>query len=172
MNTNQLVSSWYDEFGTMIFTYILMNTKDYYLAEDILQEVFIKAYKNYDSYQANSSFKTWIFKIAQNTTIDFMRKKNALKYYIELTLNERDTKPLPEQILQLNEEELQLYHAIQTLKLHLRQVILLRKIKGFSTKETAEILNWSESKVKSNLKRGLVELRKSLVEGGFEYEGI
>lgn len=172
MNTNQLVSSWYEEFGTMIFTYILMNTKDYYLAEDILQEVFIKAYKNYDSYQANSSFKTWIFKIAQNTTIDFMRKKNALKYYIELTLNERDTKPLPEQILQLNEEELQLYHAIQTLKLHFRQVILLRKIKGFSTKETAEILNWSESKVKSNLKRGLVELRKSLVEGGFEYEGI
>lgn len=172
MNTNQLVSSWYDEFGTMIFTYILMNTKDYYLAEDILQEVFIKAYKNYDSYQANSSFKTWIFKIAQNTTIDFMRKKNALKYYIELTLNERDTKPLPEQILQLNEEEIQLYHAIQTLKLHFRQVILLRKIKGFSTKETAEILNWSESKVKSNLKRGLVELRKSLVEGGFEYEGI
>lgn len=172
MNTNQLVSSWYDEFGTMIFTYILMNTKDYYLAEDILQEVFIKAYKNYDSFQSNSSFKTWLFKIAQNTTIDFMRKKNVLKYYIELTLNERDKKPLPEQMLQLNEEEIQLYHAIQSLKLHFRQVILLRKIKGFSTKETAEILNCSESKVKSNLKRGLVELRKTLVERGFEYEGI
>ncbi|MGE7921218.1 RNA polymerase sigma factor [Viridibacillus sp. NPDC093762] len=172
MNSNQLISSWYEELGTTIFTYIYMNTKDYHSAEDILQEVFLKAYKNYDTFKGHSSFKTWIFSIAQNTTIDYLRKKNILKHFMELTFNERDSSPLPEQIMQLNDDELHLHHALQTLKLDFRQVILLRKIKCFSTKETAEILGWSENRVKTNLKRGLVELKKQLIIGGFEYEGI
>jgi RNA polymerase sigma-70 factor (ECF subfamily) len=48
----------------------------------------------------------------------------------------------------------------------------LRKLKEFSTKETAEVLGWSESKVKSTLLRGLKELKNILIEGGFEYEAI
>lgn len=161
MNDEKLVSGWYEEFGTSIFTYIFMNTKDYHLAEDILQEVFIKAYKNHKNFNVNSSFKTWIFKIAQNTTTDYFRKRNIFKYFKELTFNMLDSNPLPDDILQLNEDGMHLYHALQKIKLDYRQVIMLRKIKGFSTKETAEILGWTESKVKTNLKRGLNELKKN-----------
>lgn len=172
MNYEKLISSWYEEFGTSIFTYIYMNIKDYHLAEDILQEVFIKAYRNYENFKNESSFKTWIFAIAQNTTIDYFRKKNIMMYFKELTFNMLDTKPLPEEIIQLNEDEMQLYYALQKIKLDYRQVIMLRKLKGFSTKETAKILGWTESKVKTNLKRGLDALKNKLLLGGFEYEEI
>ena len=116
--------------------------------------------------------KTWIFTITQNTTVDYLRKKNIFKYFKELTFNIQDTQPLPDEVVQLNENEMQLYYALQKVKLDYRQVILLRKIKGFSTKETASILGWSESKVKTNLKRGLEQLKEQLVRGGFNYEEI
>ncbi len=172
LDLEEQISNWYEEFGNSIFTYIYFNTKDYYLAEDILQEVFIKAYKNYGEFKEKSSLKTWIFTITQNTTVDYLRKKNIFKYFKELTFNIQDTQPLPDEVVQLNENEMQLYYALQKVKLDYRQVILLRKIKGFSTKETASILGWSESKVKTNLKRGLEQLKEQLVRGGFNYEEI
>lgn len=94
MDLEEQISNWYEEFGNSIFTYIYFNTKDYHLAEDILQEVFIKAYKNYGEFKEKSSLKTWIFTITQNTTVDYLRKKNIFKYFKELTFNIQDTQPL------------------------------------------------------------------------------
>ncbi|RBP03872.1 RNA polymerase sigma factor (sigma-70 family) [Rossellomorea aquimaris] len=74
--------------------------------------------------------------------------------------------PLPEQIVEMNEESEELYKAIQQLKPTYKHVIILRKLKEFSTTETAHVLNWSESKVKMTLRRALVELEKVLTRGG------
>lgn len=74
--------------------------------------------------------------------------------------------PLPEQIIEMNEEAEELYRAIQQLKTTYKHVIILRKLKEFSTAETAHVLNWSESKVKMTLSRAMVELEKVLTRGG------
>lgn len=59
-----------------------------------------------------------------------------------------------------------LYEAIRRLKLSYQEVLILRKIKEFSIKETAEILNWTENKVKITTSRALAPLKKNCRKGG------
>lgn len=172
MNTQETIAKWYDEYGDSVFSYILMMIKDYQQAEDLTQETFIKAFRKHYTFSHNSSTKTWLFSIAQNTTKDYLRKRNPLRHYFSLSLNERDVSPLPHQMMEMNEQEEIIFHALQNLKPNYRQVIIFRKLKEFSTKETAEILGWSESKVKSTLQRGIKELKNKLIEGGNDYEAI
>lgn len=140
--------------------------RDYQQAEDLTQETFLKAYRYQQQFEQKSSVKTWLFSIAHNVTKDYFRKKHPLQYYLGLTMEEKDYKLIPEQIIAMKFQNEQLYRAIQQLKPSYRQVIILRKLKEFSTKETALVLNWSESKVKMNLKRALVELKNELIRGG------
>lgn len=167
---NEEITGWFDEFGESILTYIVMMVKDYQQAEDLTQETFIKAYRNRQQFEGKASVKTWLFSIAHNVTKDHFRKKHPLQHYFGLTSAEKDWRPLPEQIVVLHEQHEQLYRAIQQLKPTYRHVVILRKIKEFSTAETANILNWSESKVKMTLKRALSELMDELIKRGDTYE--
>lgn len=164
------LSSWVDTYGDSVLTYILLMVGDYQHAEDLTQETFIKAFRHQQKFEQNSSVKTWLFSIAHNVTKDFFRKKHPLQHYLNLTVDERDDKPIPEQLVVMSFQTEQLYKAIQQLKPTYRHVIVLRKLKEFSTVETAIILNWTESKVKMTLKRALVELKKELIEGGVSNE--
>ncbi|WNF23417.1 RNA polymerase sigma factor [Mesobacillus jeotgali] len=160
------LTKWFDEYGESVLTYIILMVRDYQQAEDLTQETFLKAYRHQQQFEQKSSVKTWLFSIAHNVTKDYFRKKHPLQYYLGLTMEEKDYKQIPEQIIAMKFQNEQLYRAIQQLKPSYRQVIILRKLKEFSTKETALVLNWSESKVKMNLKRALVELKNELIRGG------
>lgn len=157
---------WFDDYGESILTYILLMVRDYQQAEDLTQETFLKAFKHKQQFKQEASVKTWLFSIAHNVTKDYFRKKHPLQHYLGLTMAEKDYEPLPEQILTMNFQTEQLYRAIQQLKPSYKHVIILRKLKEFSTAETALVLNWSESKVKMTLKRALVELKDELIKGG------
>jgi len=164
------LTEWFDQYGESVLTYILLMVRDYQQAEDLTQETFIKAYKHQQQFEHKSSVKTWLFSIAHNTTVDYFRKKHPIQHFLGLTIEEKDYKPLPEQIVTMNDQTEQLYRTIQQLKPSHRQVIILRKLKEFSTAETAYVLNWSESKVKMTLKRALEELRRKLIQGGITDE--
>ncbi|MEK3953783.1 RNA polymerase sigma factor [Psychrobacillus sp. FSL K6-1464] len=166
------LTKWFDEYGESILIYILLIVRDYQSAEDLTQETFIKAYKNQQKFEQKSTVKTWLFSIAFNVTKDYFRKKHPLQHYLGLTMAEKDYKPIPEQIVAMNDQTEQLYRSLQQLKPSYRHVIILRKLKEFSTAESALVLNWSESKVKMTLKRALAELRNELIEGGFTYENF
>lgn len=172
MQTSETLADWYDDHGEAVFTYILMMVRDYQLAEDLTQETFVKAYRHLDQFQYQSSSKTWLFRIAKNATKDYFRKKNPLKHYFKLTQTERDPSPLPSELMETSEQDEALFCSLQDLKPTYRQVTTLRMLKEFSTKETAEILGWSESKVKSTLARALKELKAELIKGGFDYDAI
>lgn len=160
------LTKWFDEYGESVLSYILLMVRDYQEAEDLTQETFIKAFRHQQQFEQKSSEKTWLFSIAHNVTKDYFRKKHPLQHYFGLTMEEKDYMPIPEQIVAMNIQMEQLYRAIQQLKPSYRHVIILRKLKEFSTAETAHILNWSESKVKMTLKRALVELKKGLIIRG------
>lgn len=164
------LSKWFDEYGESILSYILLMVRDYQQAEDLTQETFIKAYRHQQQFEQKSSVKTWLFSIAHNVTKDYFRKKHPLQHYLGLTMEEKDYKPIPEQIIAMNFQIEQLYRAIQQLKPSYRHVIILRKLKELSTAETALVLNWSESKVKMTLKRALVELKNELIKRGVTNE--
>lgn len=161
------ISDWYDLHSTSILGFILFMVNDYQQAEDLTQETFVKAYIYFDTYKRQSSEKTWLFSIAHNVTIDYLRKRKPMLVLKEIFLLLEDKTSLPEEKIELKEESFELYKGLSRLKDSYRKIIILRKIKGFSTADTAIILNWSESKVKSTLSRALNSLKKELIKEGY-----
>ncbi len=92
--------------------------------------------------------------------------------FIPFVPNERirDEVVLPEEFLIKGEGFSALYQALYKIKLEYREAIILRYLEELSVKETAELLGWSEAKVKNNTARGLRTLRKYLGEEGVTYE--
>jgi RNA polymerase sigma-70 factor, ECF subfamily len=159
------ISKWFYQFNKDIYHFLL-----YYVGtgdiEDLVQEVFIRAIKSFDSYQGNASPKTWLFSIARHVAIDEIRKRKRSRINVINDYNQLDIKDEknPETILQLTEDNKKLYNAIQSLKSNYREVIILRAIKELSVLETAEVLHWNENKVRISYHRALKALKKKREE--------
>lgn len=142
----------------IIYHFILRMTRNKEESEDLTQEVFIKAYKGLVNYKGEAPFKTWLYSIAKNSTYDHFRKKQTL-----MCLNENDRlekeELLPENIIEMEEQKQILYRAIMELKPSYRDIVILRKVKGYQTSESASILGWTEAKVKVTLHRALLTLK-------------
>lgn len=164
------LEEWYDAHSDAVFKYICMMTRDYQQSEDLIQETFIRAYRAYDTFERKAETRTWLFRIAHNVTVDYLRKNKPLRMLESFLLNKKDTSLPPEDILEMRESITQIYKALGNLKATYREVIILRKIKGFSITEASVILGWSENKVKVTLHRALPLLQKELDKEDFLYE--
>ncbi len=152
------------------FVYRLTNnTED---AEDITQEIFIKVWKNIKQYDQNYSVKTWLFAIARNTTIDWLRKKRDLVFSdFETSEGENilldtltDPMPLSDEIMARAEDKKFLDHALSKLPLMYREVIVLRYQDGLTFNEIGNVVGKPLDTVKSQHRRALIALRKLLTE--------
>ncbi|MCM3741435.1 RNA polymerase sigma factor [Oceanobacillus luteolus] len=168
--TKEEITDWYHLYSESIFKYILMMIHDYQMAEDLTHDTFIKAYKNHHTFQHKAQPKTWLFSIAHNLTIDYIRKQKPLRILQEIFTAKKTSVPSPDDIVEIRESSIQLYRALSKLKSSYREVIILRKIKEFSIRETSEILNWSEGKVKTTLYRAIPALEKELLKEGYPHE--
>ena len=150
---------YFDEHDEAVFHFIYFLVGHKETAEDLTQETFLRALKT-PNYRGDAQVKTWLITIARNTVYDFFRRKKLLKFVPFLAHNEKiDHTYTPENWLDKQSTAYVLYEALGNLKFEYREAIVLRKIEGFSIKETAHILQWSESKVKNNTERGLKALR-------------
>ena len=141
-------------------------------AEDVLQETFIKAYDHIENFEGRSKISTWLYRIAVNEALMLLRKRKDGITSIDQGLETDDGEILPRQILDwccLPEKELMRHEvrehiqdAIETLSDANRAAFLLRDVEGLSTRETAEVLNISESAVKVRLMRARMQLREDL----------
>jgi RNA polymerase sigma-70 factor, ECF subfamily len=155
------ISEWFYLYNKDIYHFLVhyIGSSD---VEDLVQEVFIRAIKSFETYQKKSSPKTWLFSIARNVGIDEIRKRKRLRMKQMIWfLGEQTEKETPEKMLQLNENNRLLYQAIQSLKSNYRDVIILRGIKELSVSETASILNWNENKVRITYHRALKTLQNA-----------
>ncbi|WP_372868953.1 RNA polymerase sigma factor [Planomicrobium okeanokoites] len=164
------ISAWYEQHSGAIFRYIVLMVRDNQLAEDLTQETYIKAFRYYDTFERKANPKTWLFRIAHNLTVDHLRKQKPIETLKELLFMGSKPDTLPEDIVEIKENSKELYNALGRLKNSHREIIILRKIREFSIQETAEILNWSESKVKSTLFRAIPALEEQLIKEGITYE--
>lgn len=141
-------------------------------AEDITQETFIKAWKNLKKFDAEKNFKTWLFSIAKNTAIDFLRQKKTVPFSAfenkdnenSLTDNLADPAPLPPEIFEQKDLSLKLAAATEKLDEKHRLILLLRYTEHFTFREIAEILQEPLDTVKSRHRRGLIALKEILTE--------
>ncbi|WP_246483828.1 RNA polymerase sigma factor [Heyndrickxia vini] len=161
------IEEWYERYSDAIFKYILLMVKDYQLAEDLTHETFMKAYTKHQTFKQDASPKTWLFTIARNVTLDDLRKRKPIMLFKDVFNSKKDKQPSPEEIVQIKETSQELVKALGEIKTSYREVIILRKIKGFSIEETSKILNWSESKVKSTLFRAVPALEKQMLKEVF-----
>ena len=155
----------YEKYHADLFQFLFYMVNNRELAEDLVQEVYIKVLKSYDRFEGKSSEKTWMFSIARNVAIDFFRKKTSLKEQLLDNFNLHvkslnDQNPLPEEITLANEEIKQVYRGLQCCSFEQRIVILYRYFQDFSIADTATALGWSESKVKTTQHRAIKKLRK------------
>ncbi|MBX0359561.1 RNA polymerase sigma factor [Halobacillus sp. Nhm2S1] len=156
---NQNLESWYEEYSQDIFNFLVYynQTDD---VDDLLQEVFFKAWKKRFTFKGDSSPKTWLFSIARRVSIDSFRKQK-LKHLFRLQENPKDT-DTPEKRLMDKEEVIELYTAIRNLKRSYREVVICRGILELSTNETAEVLQWSNEKVDTTYHRAKTKLGETL----------
>lgn len=130
-------------------------------ADDFVQDVFLKAMRTWDRFQHQSTSRTWLWSIARHTMKDKMRK-------IKRTGKRQDTAVIDELMDKRTESDtdaaLTLEWAIRKLSVPYRQVIVLRLIQDKSSAEVAEILGWSDPKVRVTLHRATQQLRALLTD--------
>ena len=130
-------------------------------AEDLTIEAFGKAFRNLDSYTPNYAFSTWLFKIATNNCIDFIRKKQASPSLMDshpdnledITSNIQSDSPDPEEILINQQKVIQLREIVNQLKPGYKSLIELRYFKEYSYEEISVALNIPIGTVKAQLYR-------------------
>lgn len=171
-----------DAFGLLVEKY---QTKVYNLALrmcgneddafDLSQDSFLRAWKSLGSFQFESSFSTWLFRLSSNICLDFLRAKKR-RAAVSLTmvsdedeetqLDLPDSGPTPEEAALAAEDRQILMRAINSLPADQRQIITLRAINDLSYTQIAEILNIQEGTVKSRLSRARTALRNKLLQNG------
>lgn len=146
-----------------IYYFLLYFTGRQEDAEDMVQEVFSRLLKILPKYDGRVTMKTWLFSIAKHVAIDQYRKQKWQRLFSDSWLALMTTKEgLPEEVLDTKEEMDSVQRALQKLAPDQRIVVILRYIKEYSVKETAEILAIPETKVRVDCHRGLKALQNIL----------
>ncbi len=140
-------------------------------AYDMAQEAFLRVFKSLHRFRGNSSFSTWLYRVASNVCLDFLRKRKRSPVYISIdeSLTGEDGEyqrqfedgysPDPEELVSRVEMQEAIQEQIGTLSDDHRLVILLRDAQGRTYQEIADILQISIGTVKSRLYRARRELR-------------
>jgi RNA polymerase sigma-70 factor (ECF subfamily) len=137
-------------------------------AEDVLQDTFLRAFRGIKSFKGNSTFSTWIYRIAANSALMRLRKKQLPTVSIEdasereTPINITDWRPGPVEQLLSRETLRAMEDAIESLPPEFRQVFVLRDVEELSNAEVAEILDLSVAAVKSRLHRARLKVRDRL----------
>jgi len=155
-----------------IYSFVYQYASNPQDAQDITQEVFIKIWRSSRRFNQKKSFKTWIFSIAKNTTIDFFRKKKAIPFSVFENAEGNnavidmlvDTAPIPDKLFEQASITRMLNSAMNKLSLKYRMVLSLHYNDHFTFREIAEILSESINTVKTHHRRGIAILRRFLKE--------
>lgn len=165
----------YDTYAPRIYRLAIGILTDTQQADTVVQETFIKLIKHIDQFEGRSRISTWLYRVAYNHSLGILRRARPM---IDLDeVNEElfipaamvDWSDIPDTELSNQEAMQQVQNAIEMLSPALKAVFVLRDIEELSTRETASILQISESAVKVRLHRARLVLRETLAEYFEEY---
>lgn len=162
-----------EKYQSMVFRTCMGFLHDKEEAEDITQDVFIQVYQNLPRFKGDSSFSTWIYRIAINTSLNKIRstQKNFLMQRFESFRNEEKLQTLqvsipdnenPENIMILEEHREWVRKALNSLPENQRTAIVLSKYDDLTQKEIAGIMNTTEGAVEALIQRAKKNLREKL----------
>lgn len=153
-----LVERWWNK----IFAFISFKIRNYDDAKELAQEVFLKIYLNIENFDSSFKFSTWAFKIAQNLTIDYFRKRHII--LTELSDKSAITFKNGFSNLIESEENKKIWDAVEKLPEEFKEVIILRHLQELSYEEIAKILNLKLGTVKNRIFKARKQLANLLEE--------
>ena len=156
----------YDMYCKAMFNTTCSFIKDDAIAQDIMQEAFIKAYKKIETYTGEATFGAWLKRIVINQSLDWIKKQKL------------ETVEIDDQVISIVDDEsweiendisLQtIYHCIEQLPQKCRNVVKLYLLEGYDHQEVAQILQITEIASRSQLSRGKNRLRELLIHNNYE----
>ncbi|MDQ3324072.1 MAG: sigma-70 family RNA polymerase sigma factor [Acidobacteriota bacterium] len=158
-----------------ITAYVYRMLNNYDASLDVTQEVFIKVYNSLNRYSSDYKFSTWLYRIAHNAAIDYMRKNSVSQQSIEAEnadgsyqLQIESPNPSPEQERERSEWRREIESVVKCLPTVYRELILLRHAQDLSYDEIAEITNLPLGTVKNRLFRAREMMREIFSDRGFK----
>jgi len=159
-----------ERYKHMVFTLIIRIVKNKEEAEEVSQDVFVKAYKNLKNFKGESKFSTWIYKIAYYASLDVL-KRNKRQIYVENidTVKERDLRNTDDSLnfLQDIERKKIINDALLKLGEEERIILTLYYYEDLPIREISKVVDLSEDNIKIKLFRSrkkLAELLKNVIE--------
>jgi len=158
-----------------IYNLCLRMTKNPDDAYDLSQEAFIRAYNNLTSFKGESSFSAWLYRLASNICIDFLRREkrrdSASLTYVDDSgviqeLEIPDARFQPETALEQRQMAAEIQRGLNALTEEHRNILVMREVEGLRYDEIAEVLGVSHGTVKSRISRARQSLVKFLSADG------
>ena len=160
-----------------VYSLALRMVSDREEAADLAQEAFLKAWQGLSSFQGESSFSTWVYRLTTNVCIDYIRKQKRRQENLStLSLDDEegawpepgDWEQDPHRCLERSELNRAVARGLEALPDHHRQVLVMRELSGLSYQEIGRALGLDLGTVKSRIARSRLALRKILErEGNF-----
>jgi len=130
-------------------------------AADITQETFLRLHRNLNSFRGDSTFSTWIYRVAVNLCITELRRRSRNRFQLiedvlhteEATLMQEETGPTPDEAIALDEDRRVVHQVLRTLPPDYRAIMVLRHFEQLAYEEIADVLGLSLSQVKTRLFR-------------------
>ncbi|MEH7009777.1 sigma-70 family RNA polymerase sigma factor [Neobacillus niacini] len=155
-----------EQYGDMVVRLAFTYVKQKQLAEDISQEVFISCFKNLETFQNKSSYKTWLYRITVNKCKDYFRSwsyRNISYQDLFRSIFPSSGPSVEAKILEGEEKEIIFEHVL-ALPIKLREVIILHYYEELSVNEISELLGLKSNTIKTRLHRAKKLLQSSLKE--------
>ncbi len=140
-------------------------------SEDIVQDTFLKVWKNLKRFDLERNFKVWIYAIARNSTYDFLRKKKLIMFSEmdntedDSTFEENiaDATPLADQLFEEKETSKLIDESIKNLPERYKEVVILRHETGMTFEDISDTLKEPMNTVKSRYRRAIMKMQESLL---------
>ncbi len=154
----------FEKHHVSLFNFFMRLTGNRNISEDLVQDVFMRMLKYRSTYQGRSKFTLWMYQIARNAHIDFLRKKKNT-----LPLDEQWSEPItseasPAEKLEGGQEVQLIRQALAQLPLKKREVLILSRYQNLKYKEIAELMDCHIGTVKAHVHRAIKELGKIYFE--------
>jgi RNA polymerase sigma factor (sigma-70 family) len=150
----------YQRYKKTLFAYFYRLTNIAATSEDLVQNVFQRILLYHKQFRNDGKFTSWMYSIAHNVFIDYLRKKKRIEYSDDLTQWDLpDDNDLDENILKKEQQNI-LRNAINQLSQEQRETLILSRFHDLKYREIADILNVSEGTIKVRIFRAMNNLKK------------
>ena len=159
-------------FWVDVFSFVMKKVQDENVADEITVNVFSKVLSKLDLYDSDFQFKTWILTIAQNTIIDFWRKKSRENEETKSDFDEVKNQfaKSPEELLISEEDQQKIKNIVESMDANYQDIIRLRFFEEKSIKEISDELGISVSNTKVRIMRAKKVLAQLLKDNEFDVE--